>query len=879
MFPVLTCLACKQWEVSPTDIYCSWCGEPLTKVSLAHDLAPFYPASAGDELQGELVLINQGTRLARVRAAAPPGFVLSPPVLELEPGGPGTSVLFTFFAPRAAFWADTIRFEVENGAPVPAKVVCSARPRLQALGEALAVTEGERGPFTVTVRNVEGGPAVVTAVKARHGRLEVAGGGEIQPGGQLALRVQLPGGAPAAGGELREVLELTLLNGGTAELPLSVTVQRPPKLGLSTDHLVFGDVLPGRTRRMPLHITNLGQGTLVVTHAALQGNDGRWTLTLPQPVPFEVRTAGEESISLAVQDAGGGATAVRLLLVTNDPQRPECYVTAEARVLANPEATDAFVGIDFGTTNSCICAARPGEQPRMLVLDEMAQDPEERVNLPSCVYWPQPPVPGDLRDCEVGRAALNMAGNPLYAHATSLSIKRRLGEQHPERILGVNLMPHEIAARIIRHLVDAAEEYLGAIVRKAVVTVPANFTPPQVRATVEACNTAGLEAEVVRRHMMDEPVGAAVDYLTTLDERQDAEFGPTFHTLVYDFGGGTLDISIIRYEFDGAARRLRVVATKGDNAFGGDDLTEILRRRLRQKAEQELMGSLPADPPEKWRSMPPGDLRTMHYTNYTLLRTAAERMKRRLSEQAGDLRQEVEDGAELELIVGRERRKQYVALKMSLGEYEDLIRERLQQTRRLVDRALTAARLREEEIPLVLMVGKSSRTPLVGKLLERWFGIKPVLHPDPKACVARGAYRKGVILSHPEFGEVTDLVRELDKTNCRYGIIVSTWRGRRFLALVPEGAAFPAIGGLPTDGPPLNARPGSRLIVALNRGDEDNPDGNGEISQLGEIVVESDGAASLLPLEVTMTVHDHRHISVGLRAGGAETRLAQFKEY
>ncbi|MDB4897840.1 MAG: molecular chaperone DnaK [Firmicutes bacterium] len=872
MFPIQTCLACKRWEISDADLYCSWCGAPLTCVALAQDLIPFYPTAVGEVLEGNLVLTNPGSRTAHATIIAPAGCSVDLDTVTLEPHGEAVVVPFSLRAPSAGHWNGIITIDVENGEPLTARVLCAARPRLRLEGEDLAVNEGEKGPFTVTLRHWDGGPAFITDVQSRNGRLEIrSGGGALQPGGDLTIQVQLPGGTAVPPGDFRELLAITLLNAGTLEFPLPVTVTKPPRIELSADYLPFGDVMPGRSRRKQLHLINLGEAPLLVKNVSLMQNDGRWRLDLPGALPFQIRRAGEETITLTVQDTTGGMSSTTLLIVTNDPLRPELYVKADVHVLADPPVSDSYVGIDFGTTHSCIAVARPGEAARALTLNETASDPEQQVTMPSCVYWPQPPIPGNLRDCIVGSAALVMANSPATIQATATSIKRKLGQPYPERILGVALTPQEIAARVIRYMLDSAEEYLGEVVRKAVVTVPANFTPPQVRATVEACALAGLEAEVVRKHMMDEPVGAAVDYLTNLPDEQAEALGNNFHTLVYDFGGGTLDISIIRHEFDGFTRSLKVVASKGDNAFGGDDLTELVRKHLVRKAEQEYGGTLPADPPEKWASIASADLRSIHSTNYALLRTAAETIKRRLSDA-----ESCEYGTEGDLVfmVGRERRSQYVTWRMTLSELEGLIRERLQDSRKLVDRALRAAGLREDEIPLVLLVGMASRTPLVGKLMERWFGLKPELHKEPKACVARGAHRKGVLLSLPEDGGVTELVRELDKSNCQYGIIVSTWKGRRFQPVIPDGAPFPAEGVY--EG---SVRPGMKVIVALNRGEESSAESNPEISPLGEILVEGTDGTDLLPLQVYMQVADHRNIAVRLHVGGQETRLAHFKEY
>lgn len=604
---------------------------------------------------------------------------------------------------------------------------------------------------------------------------------------------------------------------------------------------------------------------MVIHQVVLQGDRERFALELQQEAPITISGREWRDITVIVQGKAPGSTEASILLVSNDPTQSEVQIRLQANILQDPPVSKDFVGIDFGTTHSCIAVARPGERPRLLVLDDTVDDPEDRVTMPSCVWWPQQPVKGDLRDCVVGRPALQRAENPSTASETVISIKRRLGQKYTERVRGVELTPQEIAARIIRHLVDAAEDYLGAQVRNAVVTVPANFTPPQVRATVEACRMAELDAEVVHKHLMDEPVGAAVDYFANY-ARDGAE---DLYALVYDFGGGTLDVSIVCSETVNGRGRIRAITSRGDIAFGGDDLTEILRQHLRAEAEQQSDGVVLADPPEKARQVTNPQLREIHQANYTRLRVMAEKLKRRLSDE-----QECSEGDDLAVMIGREVEHRYLSFTLTRRQYEDLISEKIQASRKLIDRALRAAGLREDQIPLVLLVGKSSRTPLVRRMMDRWFGRDPVLHPEPKACVARGAHTKGQLALLPQ-ADAMELLRELDRTNCRYGIIAMERLRKRFQTIVPDGVSYPAAGRSQT----YTVNPGNTLLVALNRGEEDHVDENPDISHLGEVKVDEYIDQSGLSLEVEMVVEDHRNLSVRVRVNGMETKHARFEEY
>lgn len=853
-------------------MYCAWCGEPLTQVRLEQTVIPFYPDQAGEELEGVLVLHNSGSRRVRAQLSVPDAFTVDHDSVELEPNAGPAVVPFSFRAPQTGSWTESISVFIEGGEPVRATVVCAPRPVFRLETEFLNAIEGDKGPFSLSLRHVEGGPAYVTAVRSVTGLMEVADcAGAVQPGGELTVQLRPSGSAPLRSGTHDEVLEIELMNAGRTQHMVQVRVQEPPRLGLSATDIDFGSVMPDRRRQRTLRLTNYGQGPLEIRQVAFKENDGNWQLVLPQRLPFLIPGGNADNITVILEGAQPGSKRASLFIATNDGERSELEVAVRANVLAEPPEAKGYVGIDFGTTHSCICVGGDEESARALVLDEAALSQEDRVTMPSCVYWPQAPQPGNLRDCVVGRQALEMSRNPRTAQATSVSVKRRLGQRHPERILGVPLMPQEIAARIIRYLVDRAEDHLAAVVRKAVVTVPANFTPPQVKATIEACRLAGLDAAVVQKEMMDEPVGAAVDYLSEADRD---DLGETFRVLVYDFGGGTLDVSVIEHGTDPKAGKtaIRVLASKGDNALGGDDLTEALRQLLRQKAEAMTGGTVPADPRDRWEAVANAELRQVHVDNYSYLHDLAERMKRDLSDA-----DKVSAACDLWVVTGQQKRKEYVRFEVRRWEYEDAIRERLESTRKLIERALETARMGPEAIDLILLVGMTSRTPLVKHMLWDWFRQEPVLHDDPKACVARGAYKKGEMMSFAS-EDAPLLLRELGKTNCRYGIIIVQRLRKRFVPMIGEGEEFPVTGRYPQNGLMLNAAPGARLLVVLNRGDSDSVDGNEEISHLGEIVVEGYGTEPL-PLEVVMQVQNHRSVHVSVLVAGAETRAARFEEF
>jgi molecular chaperone DnaK (HSP70) len=350
--------------------------------------------------------------------------------------------------------------------------------------------------------------------------------------------------------------------------------------------------------------------------------------------------------------------------------------------------SELIVGIDLGTTNSEI-AAWTGE--RIEVLGAGAS----RI-LPSCIGLS---ATGELL---VGQAARNQ--QLVAPERTLSSIKRKMGTDTVLRLGDRELRPEEASALILRELARCAEQALGVVPRRAVITVPAYFSDAQRHATREAGELAGLE--VVR--ILNEPTAASLAY-------GDAGEGRTL--LVYDLGGGTFDVSIVRIE----ETVTEVLASHGDNALGGDDFDQLLADHLANAFAKEHGV----------------DLRSGHPAAWARLRFAAEQAKRTLSfEPYATVRED-----HLATIDGRPR---HLELELSREQYESMISPLIERTLASVHTALRSASIGASELDAVLLVGGSTRTPLVARLLEERTGRRPHSEVHPDLCVALGA---GVLAS------------------------------------------------------------------------------------------------------------------------------------
>jgi molecular chaperone DnaK len=350
---------------------------------------------------------------------------------------------------------------------------------------------------------------------------------------------------------------------------------------------------------------------------------------------------------------------------------------------------DLVVGIDLGTTNSEI-AAFTKDSVHVL-------GPEVGNMLPSCVGFSPA---GELL---VGQTARRQ--QLLYPELTVRSIKRKMGSPDVVKLGEKTFTPQEISALILRELVEWGRRDLRQPVEKAVITVPAYFSDAQRNATREAGTLAGLD--VVR--ILNEPTAASLAY----------GFGDSAqHTaMVYDLGGGTFDVSIVSVEGDVT----EVLASHGNNQLGGDDFDDLLVEHL-ERAFQDQYGI---------------DLRHGHAAAHARLWWAAEEAKKKLSfEPYVRVREEalvIEDGKPLHLEV-----------ELSRSAYEEMIRPLIESTLDSVSKALSDARKSPGDLDAILLVGGSTRTPVISRRLQELTGLEPRQDVHPDLCVALGA---GVLAS------------------------------------------------------------------------------------------------------------------------------------
>jgi molecular chaperone DnaK len=360
--------------------------------------------------------------------------------------------------------------------------------------------------------------------------------------------------------------------------------------------------------------------------------------------------------------------------------------------------TTPIVGIDLGTTNSEIAIVQD-RQPQVLAEEG---DPI----LPSFVGLSED---GRLL---VGKAARNQW--VLAPERTIKSIKRKMGQDVKVKLGDQEYRPQEISAMILKTLRDRAARQLGDGVKRAVITVPAYFNDAQRQATREAGELAGLE--VVR--ILNEPTAASLTYDPSQRELR--------RMLVYDLGGGTFDVSVVQAQ-EGV---VEVLSSHGDTQLGGDDFDELLFTHICDRFQTEHGV----------------DLRGSLTTRARILR-AAEEAKKNLSYHPFVRIEE-------EFVAEKEGRALHLSMEVSREEYEGLIRPLLDRTMDCVQRALTDSQLAPAQIDKVVLVGGSTRTPIVSRLLEERLNQPAHQEVNPDLCVAMGAAIQAGLIAGIDVGAV-----------------------------------------------------------------------------------------------------------------------------
>ena len=386
-----------------------------------------------------------------------------------------------------------------------------------------------------------------------------------------------------------------------------------------------------------------------------------------------------------------------------------------------------IIGIDLGTTNSCVCVYEGGEA-------KVIANPEGERTTPSVVAFKN----GEI--IVGGAAKRQMVTNK----DTVYSVKRLMGTKEKVHANDKDYTPEEISAMILGDLKKTAEAYLGEKVTKAVITVPAYFNDAERQATKNAGKIAGLEVE----RIINEPTAAALAY--GLDKQEDSQT-----ILVYDLGGGTFDVSILELG-DGV---FEVLSTSGNNKLGGDDFDNRIMDYLVEEFKKENKIDLSKDKMAMQR-----------------IKDAAEKAKKDLS---GVTTTQIS----LPFLSQGEDGPLHLEVSLSRAKFEELCSDLFEDTLEPVRKAMKDAKVSKNDIDKVILVGGSTRIPKVQELIKNELGKEPSKGVNPDEVVAMGAAIQGGVLT----GDVNDIVL-LDVTPLSLGIETL---GGVMTVLIPRNTTIP----------------------------------------------------------------------------------------
>ena len=387
-----------------------------------------------------------------------------------------------------------------------------------------------------------------------------------------------------------------------------------------------------------------------------------------------------------------------------------------------------IIGIDLGTTNSCVSVLEGGS-PVVIA------NAEGDRTTPSVVAFKNGE---EIVGVTAKRQAVTNPNN------TIASIKRKMGTSEKVEAEGKKYTPEEISAKILSKLKKDAESYLGETITKAVITVPAYFNDAERQATKNAGKIAGLEVE----RIINEPTAAALAY--GLDKQEKLQT-----ILVYDLGGGTFDVSILELG-DGV---FEVKSTSGNNRLGGDDFDKCVMDYLVQEFKKENGIDLSNDTMAMQR-----------------IKDAAEKAKKDLSSMSTT-------NINLPFLTQNESGPVHLDINLTKAKFEDLCRDLFDSTMEPVRKALKDAKLKASDIDQVVLVGGSTRIPYIQELVKKELGKEPNKGVNPDEVVAMGAAIQGGVLT----GEVEDLVL-LDVTPLSLGLETL---GNVMTVLIPRNTTIP----------------------------------------------------------------------------------------
>ncbi|MDE0483507.1 MAG: Hsp70 family protein [Candidatus Poribacteria bacterium] len=577
-------------------------------------------------------------------------------------------------------------------------------------------------------------------------------------------------------------------------------VPEPPKLQLPSTQLNL-DITQEREKAHTIILQNRGEQLLTIKN--IKFNDPSSVLQLPNlEYPINIKAGEQENVELQISAAGieHGDYPINFTIYSNcvDATKYEGVLNVKVNEL---EEYPHYLAIDFGTTNSCCAYIDPETyEPKLIPLDTEANPPEI---MPSTIIYHTQPNNG--KAYHVGYDAETHRTSEIDGPYYITSIKRWLGYQwkryFPEK---QNIQPCDVVADIFKHIIQQAEKYLDTVatqsrVKRCIVTYPTMFPHEQRADLRRAFKKIGINDVI----LIDE--GSAASIATILQRRvKDTSKG--YRMLVYDFGGGTIDIVLSQVTYNDGEIRFEPIASGGNPRYGGEDVTHAIVKDVLKKLKTKIRHVNPdlnfEIPYYDYRKTPTSSKNTnidrAMLTNTAILYEQAERMKKELSEKT----QTVKYFA-LSVIIGTDIRsfdsltQGDISVQLSTQQLQKIIEPGLSKTFDDIDAMIE---VNDRLLPdIVILAGQSSKMRAVEQMMRDHFqkryrkSINVQLGDPPKECVVLGAMIYGRHLTVPVTeGNWLEYVDSANITHSRLGIIAQTKEGQPFFReVIPKGKRIP----------------------------------------------------------------------------------------
>ena len=536
--------------------------------------------------------------------------------------------------------------------------------------------------------------------------------------------------------------------------PLSTLVQiqvrRPPNLLINRTHVNLGELTPFSQVVQPLVLENRGEEDLVLRgEPIIEPVSLRSHVTVRDEDPSHRRIKSARDrhpgkvilLTISARDLPTGAYEGTLKVASNDPS-PETPEVGFSFTVQNLPLCDRLLALDFGTSNCCIAVADNPGSYRTLDLSGGGRTPVKEI--PTVVHFRGP---GEFA---IGEEAKNT--QQASPDRTVSSIKRRLGSRRPLKILGQEYSPTQIATIIIRQLWERAAVALKQAPHELVVTVPCQFGKTAIENLLEACRNAGFAPHVEQRFVLDEPSAAAYRHVI-VNRKELVARGPEHRVIVYDFGGGTLDIALLEVKFGAnPLTYIRVLEVDGVE-LGGDDLDdellELYFERMREDQERNPKSKLARLDLNRIVQVAEGEADLDVLSNRILLRRAAEDVKKLLSTQESAPFPTVTLKDRLQASIYLDSNDEFLTVRRE--QFEERIAPRLAEARTVIEKLFERVKISPTAVDVLLLTGGSSQIPLVHKTVGSFFPRAYVPSPKeapPKESVALGAVIHGYLAKY-----------------------------------------------------------------------------------------------------------------------------------